>query len=177
MTQLVEDILETLALDSGKGAEVWAPVSVTEVIRAVQDRYQHQAQAAELTLEAVSVPDLPLTYGDEARLTQALGELVENAVVFTPPGGRVTIRTDLEDDRWITVAVEDTGPGMPEEDMGHLFERFFRGHLAESGHTAGVGLGLPIARQIAEAHGGEITVRSTEGRGSIFTLRLRAVAS
>ncbi len=108
---------------------------------------------------------------------QALGELVENAVVFTPPGGRVTIKADLTEDDWIAVSVEDTGPGVSREELQHLFERFFRGRLAESGHTAGVGLGLPIARQIAEAHGGEITVQSAEGQGSTFTLRLRAVAS
>ena len=81
----------------------------------------------------------------------------------------------VEGESWVTLVVQDTGPGITAEELPHLFERFFRGRLAESGHTAGTGLGLSIAQQIAQAHGGRITVESTVGKGSTFMLGLRPV--
>ena len=143
------------------------------------ERYQNQAQIAGLTLTAGPVPlDLPFVEGNAGRLAQALGELVENAIVFTPTGGQasVTIQANvMEGKNWVTVAVRDTGPGIAPEDLPRLFERFYRGSPAESGHTAGTGLGLSIAQKIAEAHGGHITVESAVGQGSTFTLWLRPV--
>ena len=107
-------------------------------------------------------------------MIQALGELVENAVVFTTTGGHVHVTTSVQEDNWVAITVQDTGPGLTDEELPRLFERFFRGRLAESGHIPGVGLGLSIAQQIAGAHGGRITVESTVGEGSAFTLWLHS---
>ncbi len=179
LIQLVKDILEISVLDSGKGVEVWDPVSPLNIVREVLERYQNQAQTAGLILKAAPVlSDLPVIEGDARRLLQALSELVENAIVFTPAGGEVSVavQTDIiEGENWVTIAVHDTGPGITPEELPRLFERFFRGSLAESGHTAGTGLGLSIAQKIAEAHGGRITVESAVGQGSTFTLWLRPV--
>jgi len=118
---------------------------------------------------------LPTVKGDPERLTQALSELVENAVQFTPLGGQVAVEMGSATDevgRWATIAVRDTGPGITPEEQERVFERFFRGKLAESGTIPGTGLGLSIAYEIARAHGGRLTVESAEGAGSIFTLWL-----
>jgi signal transduction histidine kinase len=99
---------------------------------------------------------------------------VQNAIVFTPRGGRVALSIAVVEDadrRWVTVAVQDTGPGIPPEEQERVFDRFFRGSLAEPGHIRGTGLGLSIAQTIARAHGGRITLESGEG-GSKFTLWL-----
>jgi signal transduction histidine kinase len=174
LTQLLQDILEILALDSGKGVEAWTTVSLPDIVRDVIDRHRSRAQEKGLRMEAVPAsPDVPPALGDRARILQALGELVENAIVFTPAGGQITLLVAEPEAGWVTVAVQDTGPGIADEELPHLFDRFFRGRLAESGHTAGVGLGLPIAQRIAEAHGGRIMVESALEQGSTFTLWLR----
>jgi len=177
---LLEDIEQMLILDSGKGVEDWEPVSLPVIVAEVLERYHDQAQAAGLTLAAAPIPTLPPIQGDAERLRQALGELVENAVIFTPAGGQINITVQVSsigEETWVTIAVRDTGPGLKDEELPHLFERFFRGHLTESKHIPGIGLGLSIAQQIAEAHGGRITVESTVGQGSTFTLWIRATVS
>ena len=129
-----------------------------------------------MILEARPAPlDLPAINGDRDRLVQALGELVENAVIFTPAGGQVTVEAGTVEEkgqRWVTVAVRDTGPGISHEEQERVFDRFYRGSLAESGHLPGTGLGLSIAQEIVRAHGGRVTVASQVGVGSTFTVTL-----
>jgi len=178
LTELIQDILEMTALDSGQGVTVWKPVSLPTIITDAVTHYQSQAQASGLTLVAEPVPpDLPTVKGDQARLSQALGELVENAVIFTPAGGQVTVEARAVEEDWVTVAVRDTGPGISPEEQEQVFDRFYRGSLAESGHVPGTGLGLSIAQEIMRAHGGRVTVESKLGEGSTFTLRLRGAPS
>jgi PAS domain S-box-containing protein len=179
---LIQDILEVTALDSGQAVSVWKPIMLSALIQDVIVRFQSRASAAHLALEANSIPaDLPLVMGDQARLTQALGELVENAIIFageqtgdlTSAGGSVTITPEtrtVEEQPWVTIAVRDTGPGIPAEELPKIFERFFRGGLAESGHVPGAGLGLSIAQEVLQAHGGRVTVESFGfGRGCSCT--------
>ena len=181
LAHLIEDILEMTNLDSGQAVSTWAPVQLVSVIGDVVTRYQRQAEAAGVTLMAKPLPpDLPQVQGDRARLTQALGELVENAIIFTPAGGRVTIETKSVEEgeqRWVTIAVRDTGPGISPEEQERIFERFYRGKLAETGHIPGTGLGLSIVREIMRAHGGRVTVESEVGKGSTFTLWLRVTGA
>lgn len=110
-------------------------------------------------------PDLPCLDGDPERLAQALDNLVDNALKFTPPGGCVTLRAGVRD-REVWFQVQDTGPGIPPEERPRLFEPFYRG--SQEGRP-GLGLGLFLARMIAEAHGGRIEVESEPGKGSTFT--------
>jgi len=194
LAELIQDILEMTELDSGQAVMAWKPVSLPTIITDTVTRYQSRAEASGLTLVAKPVPpDLPVVRGDQFRLSQALGELVENAVIFTPAGGQVTVETGTteacpepfvpgpkdqgqsrraEDQPWVTVAVHDTGPGISPEERERVFDRFFRGSLAESGHVPGTGLGLSIAREIVHAHGGRVTVESAPGQGSTFTVWL-----
>ena len=106
---------------------------------------------------------------DRERLRQALSILLDNAVKYTPEGGRVTMRI-VEEDGSVGVEVSDTGIGIPEDQIPHVFERFYRAEEARS--TEGLGLGLSIARQIAEDHGGSIEVRSKPREGSTFIIRI-----
>ena len=179
LTELIQDILEMTALDSGQGATVWEPISLPTIITDAVTRYQSRAEAAGLTLVALPVPpDLPTVKGHQSRLAQALGELVENAVIFTPAGGQVTVEVGtVEEERqsWATVAVRDTGPGISPEEQERIFDRFYRGSLAESGHIPGTGLGLSIVQEIVRAHGGRVTVESKLNEGSTFTLWLQSV--
>jgi signal transduction histidine kinase len=108
---------------------------------------------------------------DRARIRDAAAILLDNAIKYTPEGGRVTVTVREEGGR-AELEVADTGVGIPEEQLPQIFERFYRADKARAG--GGVGLGLAIARQIAEAHGGTIDVQSEPGKGSTFVLRLPA---
>jgi signal transduction histidine kinase len=109
--------------------------------------------------------------GDEAQLRRLLLNLVDNAIKYTPPGGRVTL-TLRRDSGWASLRISDTGVGLSLEEQERIFQRFYRAtktHLRDEG---GAGLGLCIARSIAEAHGGRIQVESAPGHGSTFTVLL-----
>jgi signal transduction histidine kinase len=111
---------------------------------------------------------------DESRLERALGNLVGNAVKYSPPGAEVRVLISQQTDArgaWAVVEVKDRGVGIPAEDLPHIFERFHRAANV-SGRLPGPGLGLPGAREVVEQHGGEIWSESEEGHGSTFTVRL-----
>jgi signal transduction histidine kinase len=141
-------------------------------------RYRERAETAGLCLKTSPAPaDLPVVMGDQARLSQALAEIVENAITFTHTGGTIVLTAGQivdADQRWVTVAVRDTGPGMTLEEQEKAFDRFFRGHLAESGHIPGTGLGLSFAQEVLRAHGGRVTLESALNVGSTFTLWMLA---
>jgi signal transduction histidine kinase len=177
LTDLIEDIMTMAVLESGQVVDTWRPVPVSVIVGSIIDLYQEKARASEVVLE---MPEPQLSRhlavnGDQARLAQALGELLENAITFTPPGGRVTL--EAEDTResgqsWITLTVRDTGPGIPIEEREKVFDRFFRGSIVAAGNIPGTGLGLSIAQEIVQAHGGRVTMESEEGKGSTFAIWL-----
>ncbi len=184
LIHLIQDTLEMTVLDSGQAVTAWEPVSLSTVIGDIVTRYQGRAEASGLTLVAKPIPpDLPAVKGDQARLSRALREIVENAIIFTPTGGRVTMDAGTVEDEgrlWVTIVVRDTGPGISPEEQERVFDRFYRGSLAESGHVPGTGLGLSIAQEIMRAHGGRVTVESPStglrtgavGKGSTFRMWL-----
>jgi two-component system OmpR family sensor kinase len=132
-------------------------------------------------LKALAMPpDCPTVIGSDARLSQAIAELIKNAIVYTPEGGTVTlaVRTEEEEKEgqqpWVTITVRDDGPGIPPEEYGQLFDPFFRGEAARTADIPGTGLGLAIVKEIVEQHGGTVTVESAPGEGTAFTLWLPA---
>src|SRR5690606_30279436 len=140
--------------------------------------YRAQAGAAGLDIEIVPPPALQPISADPSRVRQILGNLVSNAVKYTPAGGRITLRVTARDSgprgeegRWIAVDVTDTGPGIPASEQEEIFREFTR---LEPDGTAGAGLGLSISRRLARAMAGDVTVHSAPGRGSTFTLWLPA---
>lgn len=176
LEHLIEDILAIASLDSGQGVTMWEPISLPVIVSDTATCYQNQANTHNVTLVVDTLPDdLPGVQGDAFRLEQALKELVENALIFTPSGGNVHITlapVEAHARRWVTLSVQDTGPGILADEKPKLFNRFFRGALAESGHVPGTGLGLSIADEIVRAHGGYIDVQSEPGQGSTFTMWL-----
>jgi two-component system, OmpR family, sensor histidine kinase SenX3 len=109
--------------------------------------------------------------GDETQLTSMFTNLVDNAVKYTPPGGRVEVTGGFEGSE-IVIRISDTGIGIPEGKLPRIFERFYRVDKARSKETGGTGLGLSIVKHVAENHGGRVTVESALGEGSTFTVYL-----
>jgi signal transduction histidine kinase len=135
------------------------------------------AHERQLTLTLVQAHDLPRLTTDRALLRQVLVNVLANALSYTPRGGAVTLNTAtvrLEGMAWVTIEVRDTGPGITEHDLPHIFEPFYRGAVASDYKTPGTGVGLTIARRMLEQLGGHITVESVPGQGTTFTIWLRA---
>lgn len=168
LSDLIEDLLDLSRIESGQMSFRPGPVAVATLVADVIDRHRRRAEAAGLALEA-DVPDsLPSVWGDRNRLTQVLHNLIDNAIRYTPGGGRVTVRAEAGSDGYVTVSVADTGPGIPREHLPRLFERFYRVDRARSRSSGGTGLGLSIVKHIVELHGGTVSVTSELGKGSTF---------
>ncbi len=172
--QLVNDLRVLSLTDAGELHLAWQPVELGSFLREITARVAAQAHEAELTLKTV-LPPAPLTVsGDYRRLTQILLNLLSNAIAHTPAGGTITVTLRQVEEERATIAVADTGTGIPAADLPHIFERFYQVEAARNG--AGTGLGLSIARSLAVAHGGQLWATSTVGEGSTFTLGLPLVA-
>lgn len=148
------------------------PVAVAPLLEGLALDLAPLARERGVDLRTAIVAQTVVT-GCEPLLRRACSNLVENAVLFSQPGGRVTISTEGRH-REVFIAVEDNGPGIPEGDQRHIFERFYRVDKSRSRHSGGSGIGLALAREIVQRHGGSVDVISELGRGSTFTIRLPA---
>jgi len=165
---LASDFLDLARLESGRASLGQAPVDLSTVIHMAVSVLMPQAGAKEVRISVDIPADLPSVVGDAQRLHQALLNLLGNAVKYCRRGDNATVTARREGDQ-VVVTVSDTGPGIPAEALPRIFDRFYR--VAEV-QVAGTGLGLTITQRIIEAHGGEITVSSEEGRGATFTFTL-----
>jgi two-component system phosphate regulon sensor histidine kinase PhoR len=169
MTQLVEELLELSRIESGAAPLRFAPVDVGVLAREAAQRFARQADRAGLTLTAsVEEGDLTVT-GDGERLEQALGNLVANAIKFTPERGSIVIEA-AGTPHEVTISVRDTGIGIEPDQQGRVFERFYKADRGRG--SGGTGLGLAIVKHIVQAHGGSVALESRPGRGSTFSMRL-----
>lgn len=169
MQRVVGDILDLARFRAGSIGLQLRRFDPAPMVDAVIASIAPVAQAHAVTVEAAASGE-PLTiFADHRRLEQALLNLVSNAVRFAPPGSRVLV--SLRDEgELLHIAVRDEGPGIATDDQHRLFERFFVGRADRSGPEGGVGLGLPTALAIAQAHSGRVEVQSAPGAGSTFTL-------
>ena len=143
---------------------------VVAIVRDAVDLYADLAEEKSIAIE-VAVPERLPIVADRARLTQALANLLDNAVKYTPAGGRVRVRASRDHvSSAITLEVEDTGVGIPADELPQIWDRLFRGDRSRS--ERGLGLGLSLVRAIVEAHGGRVEVQSTPGAGSTFMIEL-----
>jgi two-component system, OmpR family, sensor histidine kinase SenX3 len=173
LSNLITDLLDLTRLESEEKVENPLPVDVRSVLMTVLARMRRVARKKNITLQWKRFGRAThyTVRGDETQLTSMFTNLVDNAVKYTPPGGRVEVTGGLEGSE-IVIRVSDTGIGIPEGKLPRIFERFYRVDKARSKATGGTGLGLSIVKHIAENHGGRVTVESTSGEGSTFTVYL-----
>ncbi|MCS7281910.1 MAG: GAF domain-containing protein [Anaerolineae bacterium] len=153
-------------------ALVIAPISLPELVEWVRSHYHYQASRSGIELIVEVPPDLPKALADREHLALALSQLVENAIKFSPGGGRVWIRA-WSDESWVYLAVEDEGVGIPPEHLDRIFERFYQVDGSTTRRFGGLGIGLALVWEIMEAHRGHVSVESQVGKGSKFVLSLR----
>lgn len=166
---IVQDLLADQVSRAGTEELTLRPRRLSEIARRAVESAAPQAREAGIVLEAdlEETPELPL---DEKRVQQALGNLLSNALKYTPQGGRVHVRTSVRGNQ-LELSVVDTGIGMSMQEQAKLFTEYYRTRAARDSAIAGHGIGLALTRRIVVAHGGQISVRSRPGRGSTFTLR------
>ncbi|HEX7353914.1 MAG TPA: ATP-binding protein [Mycobacteriales bacterium] len=172
--RLVQELIDLSRLQGGEPAEPFVRTSLENVVAEALDRTRLAAEAKHITVAVVIEPGPPFeVLGDEAQLTTAVANLLENAVHYSPERTRVVVGLCRRDDV-VEVSVADEGIGIAEAEQGRVFERFYRSDPARSRATGGTGLGLAIVKHIVTNHGGETTVWSAPGKGSTFTVRLPA---
>jgi two-component system phosphate regulon sensor histidine kinase PhoR len=175
LARLTEDLLELSRIEAGELKLEFQPVSVQQLVGSCAETVGMKAKAKNLEVELAIPEGLPKVRGDANRLQEVLQNLLDNAVQYTPPGGRVAASAAVSDGQ-VVITVADTGIGIPQAEQSRIFERFYRVDAARSREAGGTGLGLSIARHIVEAHGGRIWVESAVGEGSRFHFSIPAAS-
>jgi two-component system phosphate regulon sensor histidine kinase PhoR len=165
--RLTDDLLKLARIEAGKLDVQYQPVSVAELVEGCAATTLFKASQRNIALNLSYPPELPAVRGDAGLLREVLQNLLDNAVQYTSPGGRVDLSAATRDHEAV-ITVADTGIGIPLADQERIFERFYRVDAARSREVGGTGLGLSIAKHIVEAHGGRLWVESTVGAGSQF---------
>ncbi len=171
LEQLIEDLLELSKLRAGEIKLHPEMVDLRELLDQIIDSLRPRIEEMDIEVSVRIPDDASQLYIDRVRLAQILTNLVDNAVKFNYQGGKVEVTAGREDGE-IVISVTDTGPGIPPEELDAIFQEFYRGKSEAARSRTGAGLGLAIARRLAELLGGDITVDSQVGRGSTFSLRL-----
>lgn len=174
VSSLATTFLDLARLESGRIQMAREPLRIAEVITLAADVIRPSAKDKARILEVEIPENLPLTLGDTQRIHQVLLNLLSNAIKYSDPGDTVTVAASADSNN-VTIAVTDTGPGIPEEQIPKLFQKFSRLPGSERKAT-GTGLGLVVARQIVEAHQGHIGVKSQVGKGSTFYFSLPVIS-
>jgi signal transduction histidine kinase len=169
MQRLIADLLDVTRLEGGKQLPIEpAPLDVQSLFEETYELFKSQAATGSITLQCHAPKDVPPVYADRHRVLQVLSNLIGNAMKFTPPGGMITCRAEREDGK-VLISVADTGPGIPRENLGDIFNPYWQ---AKRTARLGAGLGLPIAKGIVESHGGRIWAESEPEKGTKFFFTL-----
>lgn len=172
LTELIENLLDASRAQAGRFKLVPVELDIDELVVKVARKYQAQSKGHRIIADVA--PNMPLVLADEARITQVLGNLISNAIKYSPEGGEIRIvgETQLHE---VIIRVSDQGMGIAKADQEKLFNSFYRAEIATRRGIAGTGLGLYLSRVIIESHGGRIWVESDGVRGSIFSFSLPRV--
>ena len=174
LTRLVDD-LRTLALaEAGQLALNRQPVDAGGLTAMVASAFRSRAAEKHVSIETDIAPDMPQAPLDAQRIYQVLSNLIDNAIRYTPDGGRIVVGARRNGDPRLILSVSDTGNGIPADDLPFIFERFYRADKSRARAEGGSGLGLAIAKSIVETHGGAISAESQIGRGTIVEVSLPA---
>jgi signal transduction histidine kinase len=165
---MLHTLMDISEAETGTMALTREPVPLSALVQQTVDLYEDAAEDRAIVIET-EVDEGLVVPVDRTRMRQVLANLLDNAVKYTPEGGRVRIRARAHDGRAV-LTVEDTGPGIPPDELPRVWERLYRGDRSRS--TRGLGLGLSLVKAIVEAHGGSVDVSSVPGTGSRFEIRL-----
>lgn len=171
LSRLVDDLRLLAQVESGDLLLQRSPVQLEDLLPSCADAVRPRAAAKNINLVVNIETGLPDLEVDGSRISQVIGNLLENAITHTPQGGRVTLSGTISEGQ-ATISVADTGPGVAPDDLSRIFDRFYRADPSRARATGGSGLGLTIARRLVESHCGTIEAESTAGDGSRFTVRL-----
>jgi two-component system phosphate regulon sensor histidine kinase PhoR len=171
LARLTDDLLKLARIEAGKLELEFSPVGVIEFIERCAETALMKASRKQITLDIEIPPGLPPVRGDASLLRDVLQNLVDNAIQYTPPGGRICVSARVNSKEMV-IEVADTGIGIPLVDQERIFERFYRVDAARSREAGGTGLGLSIAKHIIDAHDGRLWVESTVGEGSRFSFSI-----
>ena len=167
------DMINTMLLisktEAGVGGQIPEEMDLAEVIRDACELFQAIAEDKGITMTC-SIPNTCTVHGDIRMIQRMIGNILDNAMKYTPPDGTVDISLDMTNQKCALILVQDSGIGIPETDLPHVFERFYRGDSSRT--QAGSGLGLSLAQAIARSHGGNISISSSPNKGSTFTVTL-----
>ena len=170
MSTVLSNLLLVARLDADKLEVSREPFDLSAVVSEAVGRFGARAAARDVRLEVHTSAKL-MARGDPEHTGQILAALLDNAIRFTPPEGRVSV-TGQRQSRWVEVVVRDTGPGIAPEHLPRIFDRFYRASTARTRESGGAGLGLAIARALAHSQGGSLTAENVKGGGAVFRLRL-----
>lgn len=178
MNQLVTELIDFRKYEQGLVRLSLAPVGVNSFLSDIYDKFKEVAEDKGISLEIESAPGSPFVLADAYQLKKLIMNLVFNAIKFTPDGGTVSLCAQADGEQ-VLLIVKDNGIGMDQEQIKHIFDRFYQGPRQEevTRGIPGSGIGLALAKEIAERHGGSIRVESTPGKGSVFTVALNQEAS
>jgi len=175
LVKLIHTWLRDISVDIDKLKANFKPIAMTVPIAKAVESNEPHAKRKDVQIEVTAAEPAGVVQGDEGTLTEALVNLIGNAVKYSHVGGKVSVKTENSGDK-VVISVTDTGIGMADEDIPYIFDGLFRAKSARNTHS-GTGLGLSISRRIIEAHGGTVSVQSKLGKGSTFVITLPAATS
>ncbi|MBE7050579.1 MAG: cell wall metabolism sensor histidine kinase WalK [Ruminococcaceae bacterium] len=171
MTRLVRDLLLLSSLDHSINDMLKSELDVASLTKGIVEKLQHSAKEKNQTLTYEPTNTIPFVYGNSDRLEQVITNIITNALKYTPDGGNILVST-MHMFNTVTIKVKDNGIGIPQKDIEHIFERFYRVDKARSRQMGGTGLGLAIAKEIIEAHDGSISIKSKPGQGTTVMIKI-----
>ena len=171
LLKLINDLLDLVRLESGRLEVKHEPLNVNDFVKGLASAARQVADDKRLRLETIVDPELGSVVADRDKLEKIVLNLVFNALKFTPAGGRVELRAEKKDDAFV-VTVSDTGMGISAKNLPFVFDRFWQADGTSKRKYQGVGIGLALVKELTEVQGGKVDVQSTEGEGTVFTVRL-----
>jgi len=172
---LIKDLLDLSKIEAGKMVQYKEPLNLADVIHHVVEMMKPDAQQKNIQIDFLPPAAIPTVQADRNSMEGIFTNLISNAIKYTLAGGRVAIRLD-DDDGFVKISVADTGIGIQSEDIPRIFDKFYRVKSSETRQIVGTGLGLSIVKSIVDAHMGTISVESTEGKGTTFSILLPKAA-
>jgi two-component system phosphate regulon sensor histidine kinase PhoR len=176
LSDLSTELLDLAKIESGLITQEKEMLNMAEILKDQAKFHQAKAQAKHIQLELKPLPELPHVLASRFNMEEVLSNLISNAISYTPEGGSVTLSAAAKDN-YLCIRISDTGIGIPEEELGRIFDRFYRVKNEKTRYIPGTGLGLALVKSIVEAHNGMIEVESECDRGTVFYVYLPIITS